>query len=90
MKYQYVVKGTENGEQADVYEEKRRFVDGELSKMLSAATRGVVERCEYERVGEVETVHIFECVQPFAVDVTADSPWAIAKDVIRAVAMRLD
>ena len=39
MKYQYVVKGTENGEQADVYEEKRRFVDGELSKMLSASSR---------------------------------------------------
>ena len=69
----------------EVYEEKRLFVENELTDMLRAATGGWVERCEYERVGCDETVHVFQSIQPIGVNVTADSPWAIAKDVMRAL-----
>lgn len=69
----------------EVYEEKRLFVKNELTDMLRAATGGWVERCEYEREGCRETVHVFQSIQPIGVDVTADSPWAIAKDVLRAL-----
>lgn len=72
----------------EVYEEKRKFVEGELTEMLRAATGGYVERCEYEREGSEETVHVFMSIQPVGVNVTADSPWGIAKDVMRALAER--
>lgn len=68
-----------------IYEEKARFVRGELTRMLRVATRGVITGLEYEREGAVETVHVLTVTQPFAVCVTADSLFAIVKDVTKAV-----
>lgn len=73
-----------------VYNEKAGFVANELADMLKAATRGVITGLEYEREGAVETVHVLTVTQPFAVCVTADSLWAIAKDVMRVVGERLE
>ena len=72
----------------EVYEEKRSFVENELTEVLNAASRGFFERCEYERDGNGETVHVFMSIQPIGVNVTADSPWGILKDVMRAITER--
>lgn len=72
-----------------VYKEKADFVADELTAMLRAATRGFVERCEYEHCSSgAEVVHVFTSTQPFGVNVTCDSLYAIAKDVMRALADR--
>lgn len=71
-----------------IYEEKARFVRGELTRMLRTATRGVITGLEYERDGALETVHVLTITQPFAVNVTADSLFAIVKDVVKAVEAR--
>ena len=72
------------------YEEKARFVRGELTGMLRVATRGAITGLEYEKKGPVELVHVLTVTQPFAVDVTADSLWAISKDVMKAVSKRYE
>ena len=75
---------------------KSEFVRGELADLLAEATRGYVCACNYEyRLDETESVLVFykpdeSHVDSFSVDVTADSRWAIAKDVMRAVARRYE
>ena len=72
--------------------EKKHFVEKTLAGMLSAATEGVVWSLDYGVFGAVEVVHVYTCGKSKAlvVDVTADSLWAIAKDVMRAVADRYE
>lgn len=74
---------------------KRLFVEGELAAMLSEATGGWVARLDYDARGQYEVVHVTTVpalflTDTFGVDVTADSKWAIAKDVMRAVAARFE
>ena len=69
----------------EVYEEKSQFVRSELSRMLNAATHGVVTGLSYTREGAIEYVTVDTPTVMFNVNVTADSLWAIAKDVTRAV-----
>lgn len=77
-------------QQPDLYDEKGRFVCLELTDMLKAATHGVVSECMFERDDAQETVHVFTVTQPFAVNVTGDSLWSTAKDVMKAVAERYE
>lgn len=75
--------------------EKKSFVEAELAEMLAAATNGFVRSLEYDARGCFEVVHVVTTPRPFmkdtfGVDVTADSLWAIAKDVMRAVASRYE
>lgn len=74
---------------------KKSFVEAELAEMLAAATDGFVRSLEYDARGCFEVVHVVTSpslfkTDTFGVDVTADSPWAIAKDVMRAVASRYE
>ena len=75
--------------------DKKSFVESELTEMLAAATHGFVISLEYDARGHFEVVHVTTCLglfkrDTFGVDVTADSLWAIAKDVMRAVAERFE
>lgn len=77
----------------EIYREKSDFVAIELGAMLRAASRGQVDRCEYVREGAVEFVNAYgrDSEEPlFFACVTADSLWAIAKDVMRAAEAHLD
>ena len=76
--------------ESEIYEEKRCFVEGELAAMMRIATRGVVQRLEYERMGDEEFVVVDMCTSIFDVNVTADSLWAIAKDVMKAVGEKFE
>ena len=76
------------GDRDEVYAEKASFVENELSTMLRAATNGVVRGLSYERQGAEEFVVVDMCTRMFDVNVTADSLWAIAKDVMRSIAER--
>ena len=70
---------------------KARFVEIELSQMLNVATCGFVDYCDYLVQGQDECV-IVKLVygeghyDTTTVNVTADSNWAILKDVTKAVA----
>lgn len=75
--------------------DKKSFVESELTEMLAAATHGFVTSLEYDARGHFEVVHVTTCPglfkrDTFGVDVTADSLWAIAKDVMRAAAERFE
>lgn len=74
----------------EVHKEKSEFVAHELAEMLKSATRGDVKECRYEVNGEYEIVNVYAGQEPvvpaFVVNVTCDSLWAIAKDVMKAVA----
>lgn len=72
--------------------EKLKFVEEYLAPMVEEATGGMVYSCEYMKssVAPVECVAMKIRVNDsvplqFRADVTADSLWAIAKDVMRAV-----
>ena len=70
---------------------KETFVTSELQKMLEEATGGYVERLAYEKLGPYEIVDVTTRQGvgeklTFGVNVTGDSRWAIAKDVMKAVA----
>ena len=78
---------------------KARFVSEELGPMLSGATRGWVREAWYEAYTcghEVVRVAYGEYgMKPdelgfLAVNVTADSHWAIAKDVMAAVGAKFE
>ncbi|MBQ9004086.1 MAG: hypothetical protein IJ087_19760 [Eggerthellaceae bacterium] len=74
---------------------KQRFVQEELTGMLHSATNGCVGECWYEFDGANELVRVSYRPDPktsevITVNVTADSRWAIAKDVMRAVAKRFE
>ena len=72
-----------------VYQEKANFVANELSALLRAATGGFIERCMYEHLPYgSEVVHVFTSTQPFSVNVTCDSLYAIVKDVVRELSDR--
>lgn len=70
---------------------KSLFVRGELYAVLDAATDGCVRDLRYRKSGAIETVEIdwtpapARPVEVHRVDVTADSLWAILKDVMREV-----
>ena len=69
--------------------EKNRFVDRELTAMLKAATHGFVKCCQYVSIDGDYDEHVYvhmgesSCME---VNVSCDSLWAIAKDVMSAVA----
>ena len=74
---------------------KMRFVEDELTPMLKAATDGYVYTCWYEADGDDELVKVAvkppaAPVEAFPVNVSCDSLWALAKDVMRAVAERFE
>ncbi|MBQ9002034.1 MAG: hypothetical protein IJ087_09290 [Eggerthellaceae bacterium] len=75
---------------------KQRFVQEELAAMLRAATGGFVHSCEYDgSFNGYEIVYVATHPDPwaidfFAVDVTGDSHWEIAKDVMKTVAERYE
>lgn len=74
---------------------KSRFVQEELTAMLYRATGGFIKECRYKFDGVCEIVHVTTApatfkTDTFAVNVTADSLWAIAKDVMKAVAERYE
>lgn len=75
--------------------EKRRFVQEELTGMLRTATGGLAAECFYEHDGADEVVKVLYGQrrgerEVISVNVTCDSLWAIAKDVMRAVARRYE
>ena len=83
------------GELRDEEYRKLKFVEEKLAPMIREATGGAVFSCEYMRsaYGPYEAVSMMmivpgevKTVAEFRADVTADSPWAIAKDVMAAVA----
>lgn len=72
---------------------KLKFVEERLAPMVKDATGGVVCSCRYMK----SAVAPVECVAmrtvggvAFRADVTADSLWAMAKDVMRAVARQYE
>lgn len=70
---------------------KASFVESELSDVLNAATDGYVHHCEYVVDGPNELVIVtLGHDSTLMVNVTADSPWAILKDVMKAVARRYE
>lgn len=69
---------------------KQRFVERRLGPMLQAATDGFVSGCSYYTWGANEEVLVTTEGKIIAVNVTCDSKWAVAKDVMRAVANRFD
>ena len=69
---------------------KQRFVERKLGPMLMAATGGFVTGCSYSTWGANEEVLVTAAGKLFAVNVTCDSQWAIAKDVMRAVGTRFE
>lgn len=71
---------------------KKHFVENKLAETLSAATGGYVWSLDYGVFGAEEVVHVYTCgvSKALVVNVTSDSLWAIAKDVMRAVADRYE
>ena len=76
----------------DEQKDKQLFVTGPLTTLLIAATGGFVDNLRYEAHGDDEVVYV--TVRPsvarsdmFGVNVSCDSKWAIAKDVMAAVAV---
>jgi len=69
--------------------EKASFVACELAEMIKAATGSMVDDVYYirrEPDGEERVVLLLSAAPRREVNVTCDSLWAIAKDVMRAVA----
>lgn len=70
---------------------KASFVESELSDVLNTATDGFAHHCEYVVDGPNELVIVtLGRDSTLTVNVTADSPWAILKDVMKAVASRYE
>lgn len=72
---------------------KMHFVENELTEALIGATYGYVRRCEYLVDGPDEYVIVTtnrDGGPTLNVNVTADSHWAILKDVMKAVAKRYE
>lgn len=74
---------------------KRLFVTKELGDAIYSATDGFVFQLEYRVEGAEEFVIVTTddgdgLYDSFQVNVTADSRWAILKDVTRAVAARYE
>lgn len=76
------------GSRSDEEEAKARFVGNRLARMLAAATDCFVESCEYDPESEEVAVFFGESGgwRVVRVNVACDSRWAIAKDVMAAVA----
>lgn len=74
---------------------KCSFVENELAEAFNVATDGFVDNLEY-RVDGAEEFVVIGLVgskgryESLAANVTADSKWAILKDVLRAVAARYE
>lgn len=69
---------------------KQRFVERKLGPMLEAATNGFVSGCSYSTWGAVEEVLVTTGEKLFVVDVTCDSKWAMAKDVMKVVGKKFE
>lgn len=69
---------------------KERFVTGRLAAMLREATCGEVSSCFYRVQHGDEVVTVLMANGAAEVNVTADSLWAIAKDVMRGVGERYE
>lgn len=71
---------------------KKRFAERLLGPMLAEATKGLVKGLEYGARRDDEWVEVAYSLPPWTqrVDVSCDSKWAIAKDVMRAVAKRYE
>ena len=71
---------------------KKLFVENELIDVLISATGGFVTGCEYVADGPDEYVLVSHwwgsSERKTTVNVTADSRWAILKDVLKAVEAR--
>ena len=68
---------------------KKLFVTGPLTTLLIAATDGYVRLLEYTASRDDETVRVtFSNNSHIDVNVSCDSKWALAHDVIDAVAKR--
>lgn len=70
---------------------KKRFVDRTLALMLADATDGTVSGCRYGARRDDEWVDVTIERPPFEprrvrVNVSLDSKWAIARDVMRRLA----
>ena len=66
-----------------VYDEKRLFVENELSEMLAAMSGGEVAGCGYSRMGDAEAVRVaYANGYERRVNVTGDSLKAIVVDVL--------
>lgn len=68
----------------DVYEEKRKFVEGHLKPLLMAADSSITDivyDCRYY----METVRVYENECYREANVSMDSKIAIVKDVIRQI-----
>lgn len=74
------------------YEQRRkeRFVTGRLASMLREATHGEVSMCFYRAKAGNEIVTVLMANGAAEANVTGDSLWAIAKDVMRAVGKRYE
>ena len=78
------------------YEDKELFVELDLAGTLHEATRGCVIGAYYRRRMCEEFVDVVYRNMPEAapdvitVNVTGDSPWAVLKDVMKAVAFRFE
>lgn len=75
--------------------DKKLFIEVELAELLAAATEEFVVGCAYHTVGSIELVDVKTVVgvqkyDTFSVNVTADSLWAVAKDVMAAVGKRYE
>ena len=74
---------------------KYSFVINELTEVLNRATNCFVGHCQYHVEGPEEFVDVFlnygkGDFETLTVNVTADSNWAILKDVMKAVARRFE
>lgn len=70
---------------------KRFFVEHELVQMLFAATEGYIVDATYWTRGADEFVGLCtENGEVFNVNVSCDSRWAIAKDVMKEVAKKFE
>ena len=75
--------------------EKRWFVEDHLDRVVTLATRGAVCDLHYDHAGPFEFVkftvdHRNAPTEIYEVNVTGDSLWAMAKDVMRAVGNRYE
>lgn len=71
---------------------KKRFVERLLAPVLSEATKGLVKGLAYGAKRDDEWVDVEYSLPPWEqrVNVSCDSKWAIAWDVMEAVADRYD
>lgn len=76
---------------------KKNFIENELQAMLHAATMGCAGRLSYGLDHDTAEEYVIvrwrpdaKTAESFLVNVTGDSRWAIAKDVMKAVAKRFE